>query len=146
MSAAMHLVRRFVGSLGSAEPSAADLELVRVHLAPGELRCWQAMPVQDRRHSVLVARRFLERRPTAERAEVAGALLHDVGKQQARLGTFMRVLATVVGPRTARFRMYHDHETLGAAMLAQAGSDPATVELVLGSGPAAAALRDADEV
>jgi hypothetical protein len=77
---------------------------------------------------------------------VAGALLHDVGKQVAALGTFTRVVATVVGPRTDRFRQYHDHEPLGAAMLADTGSDPGTVELVLCRGPWAATLRAADDI
>jgi hypothetical protein len=104
------------------------------------------MAAQDRRHSVEVARRFLVRRPTATPAEMAGALLHDVGKQVAGLGTFARVVATVVGPRTERFHQYHDHEALGAAMLADAGSDPVTIELVHGRGSAAADLRAADDV
>jgi hypothetical protein len=55
-------------------------------------------------------------------------------------------MATLVGPRTARFRQYHDHEALGASMLADAGSDPVTVELVQGRGSAAADLRAADDV
>ena len=80
------------------------------------------MTVQDRRHSILVARRFVEFAPEASRAEVAAALLHDVGKLASGLGTFARVVATVVGPRTDRFRPYHDHERLGAEMLAAAGS------------------------
>ena len=56
--------------------------------------------------------------PTATRAEMAGALLHDVGKIEAGLGTFGRVAATVVGPRTRRFRLYHDHEAIGAGLAA----------------------------
>ena len=61
----------------------------------------------------------LDRRPAADRAEVAGALLHDVGKVEAGLGTFGRVVATVVGPRTERFRTYHDHEAIGARLAAR---------------------------
>jgi hypothetical protein len=146
MSRVDHLVRRFFGSLSRAEPSGADVEWARHHLSDGEWRCWQGMQVQDRRHALAVARRFVAVREDASRAEIAAALLHDVGKQQAALGTVARVVATVVGPRTRRFRQYHDHEALGAAMLAGAGSDPLTVELVLGRGPAAAALRAADDV
>ena len=85
-------------------------------------------------------------RPDAARAEIAGALLHDVGKVEAGLGTFGRVAATVVGPRTARFRRYHDHEAIGARLAAAAGSDPVTVALIEGQGPAADALRAADDV
>jgi hypothetical protein len=141
-----HLARRFFGSWSRAEPAAADLEWVRGQLLPGELACWEAMAVQDRRHSVEVARRFVALRPAATRAEVAGALLHDVGKQVAALGTMSRVVATLVGPRTDRFRQYHDHEELGASMLAAAGSEPATVEVVAARGSAVDDLRRADDV
>jgi putative nucleotidyltransferase with HDIG domain len=76
------------------------------------------------------------------------ALLHDIGKVQAPLGTLMRVVATMVGPRTAAFRRYHEHETIGVAMLEQAGSDPTTVMLLRGQGDAqlVAALRRADAI
>ncbi len=77
---------------------------------------------------------------------MAGALLHDIGKLDSGLGTFGRVVATVVGPRTDRFRRYHDHERIGADLLAAAGSSAATLELVQGRGRAAAALAEADHV
>jgi CO/xanthine dehydrogenase Mo-binding subunit len=91
------------------------------------------MMVQDRRHSVMVGRRFVKHRPNALNSEIAGALLHDVGKSAARLGTFARVLATLVGPRTSRFRQYHDHEAIGAAMLRSINSDELTISMVEGS-------------
>ena len=77
---------------------------------------------------------------------MAGALLHDVGKVEAGLGTFARVAATVVGPRGRRFRLYHDHEAIGARLAEAAGADPVTVALIEGHGPAAADLRAADDV
>ena len=146
MTGVRHLARRWAGSLSTKEPRADDLAWARSFLADGEWDAWQAMTVQDRRHSLVVARRFVSLRPGASTSEVAGALLHDVGKQQSHLGTFGRVVATLVGRRGERFRAYHDHEALGAAMLAVLGSDPATVELVLGRGPAADALRRADDI
>ncbi|MDP2290371.1 MAG: hypothetical protein Q8M22_04240 [Actinomycetota bacterium] len=141
-----HLARRFFTSLSRRPPSAADTSWALAQLLPGESALWQSMPVQDRRHSLLVARRFVADGPAPERAEVAGALLHDVGKREAGLGTFSRVVATIVGPRTARFRAYHDHEAIGARLAADAGSDPVTVELIRGRGPAADRLRTADHV
>jgi hypothetical protein len=141
-----HLARRFWGSLSRQEPSATDVVWAQSHLLPREAALWSAMAVQDRRHSLLVARRFADRAPDATSPEVAGALLHDVGKQVAALGTVARVVATVVGPRTERFRKYHDHERLGAEMLVAAGSDPLTVQLVLGQGGRADTLRWADDV
>jgi len=145
-SAAGHLVRRFVTSLSRREPDADDERWARSHLSPAEIELWARMAAADRRHGVTVARRFLAKRPEATPAEVAGALLHDVGKVQAGLGVAGRVVATVVGPRTARFRTYHDHESIGAALAAEAGSDSTTVALIRGEGPAAADLRSADDV
>jgi hypothetical protein len=77
---------------------------------------------------------------------VAGALLHDCGKVEAGLGTVGRVVATVAGPRSSRFRAYHDHEAIGARLAQAAGSDPATVALIEGQGPAVADLLAADDV
>ena len=82
------------------------------------------MPPADRRHAIDVGRRFVERRPSATRAEMAGALLHDVGKVQSGLGTWGRVAATLVGGRTRRFRQYRDHEQIGAQMAAHSGFRP----------------------
>ena len=141
-----HLTRRFRTSLSSAPPAPADVEWVRQFLVPAERELWARMAAADRRHSIEVARRFVARRPAATRSEIAGALLHDVGKVDAALGTFGRVLATVVGPRTARFRRYHDHEAIGAAMAADVGADAVTVALIEGQGSAAADLRAADDV
>jgi predicted HD phosphohydrolase len=143
---AVHLGRRFVTSLSRRPPSVADERWAEQWLSPGEVELWQAMPNPDRRHAVEVSRRFCARRPGATRAEMAGALLHDVGKVESGLGTVARVAATVVGPRTARFRTYHDHEAIGAQLAEAAGSDPVTVALIEGSGPAAADLRTADDV
>jgi hypothetical protein len=73
---------------------------------------------------------------------LAAALLHDVGKVEARLGTYGRVVATVsaavAGRDTAelwsrgrgftrRVGLYLRHPELGADLLALAGSDPLTV-------------------
>ena len=146
MSSIAHLARRFAGSLSRTEPAAPDLEWARSQLLAGEWEKWRAMAVQDRRHSIEVAQRLVARLPAVPRPVVAGALLHDVGKQLAGLGTIGRVVATMAGPRTVRFRRYHDHEQLGAAMLHDAGSDPLTVELVGGDGAWAAMLRAADDV
>lgn len=141
-----HLARRFKGSLSRQPPADADEAWARSLLDAAEAELWSRMTPADRRHSIEVAGRFASFRPAATRDELAGALLHDVGKVESGLGTWGRVAATVVGPRTRRFRTYHDHERIGAEWLAACGSDPSTVELVLGLGPAAADLRRADDV
>ena len=146
MSGVLHLARRFVGSLSSKSPVSADLVWVRQQLLPAERAMWERFGPADQRHTIAVARRFVAGRPEASRAEIAGALLHDVGKISSQLGTVGRVVATIVGPRTTRFRLYHDHESIGAEWCEEAGSDPVTIDLVRGLGPAAAALRAADDI
>jgi hypothetical protein len=140
----LHLARRFVTALPPTPPSPADEVWADRHLLVGERALWVQLSNQDRRHSIGVARRFAEARPSASRAEIAGALLHDVGKIECGLGTFGRVAATLVGPRTERFRLYHDHEEIGARLAATAGADPATVELVDERGPAYPTLKVCD--
>jgi len=131
-----HLAARFFGSLSGRPPDVDDEVWAEDHLLAGEVALWRRMSNQDRRHSAKVARRFVERRPSATRAEIAGALLHDVGKIECGLGTFGRVAASVAGPVTERFRIYHDHERIGSELAAAAGSDRATVDLIAERGPA----------
>lgn len=141
-----HLVRRFATSLSRRAPSPADDRWATDALVGAEVELWRRMTNADRRHAIEVTRRFVARRPAAGRAEIAGALLHDAGKVEAGLGPLARVAATVVGPRTPRWRTYHDHEAIGARLAEAAGSDPVTVALIDGRGPAAADLRAADDV
>ena len=96
-----HLVRRFVGSVSRREPDPADTAWVDSQLLAGESLLWHRMSVADRRHSIAVARRFESLGGPWSREEIAGALLHDIGKLESGLGTLARVAATVVGPRTA---------------------------------------------
>jgi hypothetical protein len=97
----------------------------------------------DRRHAVGVARRAAAALgDRADRPVVAAALLHDVGKVEAGLGTYGRVVATLAamaaGRETAgmwsegrgftrRVGLYLRHPDIGADLLALAGSDPVTV-------------------
>lgn len=141
-----HLARRYVASLSRRPPSAADAAWAESFLDPAELLLWRRLSNVDRRHAILVARRFVAAAPDAPSTAVSGVLLHDVGKLDTSLGTLARVAATLVGPRTARFRRYHDHERIGADMLRAAGSDPLTVATAAGEGPWAATLRAADDI
>ncbi|MCU1394605.1 MAG: hypothetical protein JWM34_3033 [Ilumatobacteraceae bacterium] len=144
-----HLARRFRGALSSAPPPAADDAWAVGLLTPGEAALWWRMQAQDRRHSIEVARRLADILDEPGRAAMAAALLHDVGKIESRLSTAERVVATVVGPRTARFASYHDHERLGVELLTAAGSAAETVSLIDGSSAdhvLLAALRRADDI
>jgi len=142
-----HLVRRAVTSFSNREPGHDAAQVAVECLLPAELELWSAMQSRDRRHSLEVLARFDRLAPHSSRAERAAALLHDVGKTESGLGWMLRIVATLVGPRGRRFRDYHDHESIGAAML-RGISDGRTVELVAGlaDDDVAGALSVADEI
>lgn len=142
-----HLVRRAVGSLSNATPSSDDLAVARSVLSEAEYALWCRMDGRDQRHSLVVLVRFDALIHGAPREWRAAALLHDVGKTASSLGWVMRVCATLLGRRGARFSTYHDHERIGVEMLTGI-SDPATIALLSDEGdPAAvAALRRADDI
>ena len=166
-----HLVRRFVGSLRPGGPKRTDEAWVETILLPGELELWRRMSGADRRHAAGVGRR-VERALGAEATApvLAAALLHDVGKISAGLGTYGRVVATLAGAAagrdsaaawsrrsgfTRRVGLYLRHPELGADLLALAGSDPLTVTWAREHhlppdrwtlpGPVADALKAADD-
>jgi len=141
-----HLARRFGGSISRRPPDRLDDAWATSFMTDAESVLWSTLSNVDRRHAIGVARRFVAGRPDATRDEMAAVCLHDVGKLGSGLGTFGRVLATLVGPRTARFRTYHDHEEIGARWLERAGSSASTVALVRRQGPAAGALEQADDI
>ena len=139
----VHRARRFFFSLWPVGPRGADAEWALAQLLPAEVELWRRMSGPDRRHAVGVARRA-ERAlgDEATRPVLAAALLHDVGKTVARLGTYGRVVATmcasVTGPEvhqmwvqgrgfTRRVGLYLTYPALGADLLAMAGSDELTV-------------------
>lgn len=136
-----HLVRRFFGSLRFGGPSDEDERWVSELLSPAELLLWQRMSDPDRRHGVGVARRVehLLAPDRADRAVLVAALLHDVGKTEAGLGTAGRVLATLCialversvasswsdyGGWRGRVGRYARHPDRGAELLSDAGSHP----------------------
>ena len=141
MAAIGHLTRRFAGMLSNRPVPVDDAAWVAAWLSAPELALWRSLSAADQRHSVMVARRFVAA-GRVDGDDVAAALLHDIGKLRSGLGTFGRVAATVVGPRTGRFRTYHDHELIGAAMLRDAGSSDRTVSLVDGTSTDTAVLAD----
>jgi hypothetical protein len=138
-----HLAKRFFGSVVARPLSAEQATWVASQLLPGEQALWNRQSTADQRHCYDVAQRVIELLgDDATRAVVAAALLHDIGKIDAGLGTFGRVAATVVGGvvpaerRTSwrdtdgvrgRFYRYLDHNDLGATLLTEAGSDALTI-------------------
>lgn len=143
-----HLVKRFTSSWSRKDVTEDELGMVRSVLTASEFNLWNQFSIADRRHSVEVTQRFAVLLPGATREQRAGVLLHDIGKIQSNLSTLMRVCATLVGPRTKRFRLYHQHEEIGITMLRHAGSH-ADVIAVLNqtcNAEVAAAFRSADNI
>ena len=143
-----HLVKRFTSSWSRKDVTEDELGMVRSVLTASEFNLWNQFSIADRRHSIDVAQRFAVMLPGASREQRAGVLLHDIGKIQSNLSTLMRVCATLVGPRTKRFRLYHQHEEIGITMLRHAGSH-ADVIAVLNqtcNAEVAAAFRSADNI
>lgn len=139
-----HLIRRWWGTIRAQPPTRSELDWVRTNLLPQEWTLWASMDWRDQSHSYQVARRFVEPmhgESPPSRAAIAAALLHDVGKVASDLTTFERVLATIIGGRSARFRAYFDHESIGLDMCRRAGSDPVTLALLAGEGDDATRRR-----
>lgn len=105
---------------------------------------WARMSNPDRRHAVAVARAVVaDLGDAATRPVRAAALLHDSGKVVSGLRTPSRVVATALwavvadavadrwiedgGPIRRRLGQYRRHPVIGAALLADSGSDPFTV-------------------
>jgi hypothetical protein len=105
-----HLVGRFLGSVLPTGPAKSAQSWANSHLLPAEVDLFASMSGPDRRHAIGVARRAIRLLDgsadtpahTPTRAFVAAALLHDVGKTEARLGTLGRVAATVVAVALGR--------------------------------------------
>ena len=116
------------------------------HLAAGERELWERMTAADRRHSIEVARRFVARRPAATHRRSPARCSTTSARSRPGWARSAASSPPSSGRATRRFRLYHDHEAIGARLAAAAGADPATVDLVAGHGAAAADLRAADDV
>ncbi len=115
------------------------------HLSKSELALFRRFGLADRRHSFRVMQSLAAAGHTEE-ALLAAALLHDVGKTKISAPLWARSLAVLGGkfaPRRAAawsreeqsgwrraFVIKEQHPAWGAAMVAEAGSDPLTVNLI----------------
>ncbi len=93
------LMARALGAWRGTQLDAADLAWAKAILTPAEFDLWAGQSAHDQRHTIDVARR-VERRlaSTAHAGDTlwpAVALLHDVGKREADLALFERVVATL---------------------------------------------------
>lgn len=134
---AKHRVQRFFGSLRPRPVDDADVTFVKLTLTPSELAEWEQLSRADKAESLATARRTAHALgPEADDTWLAVALLHDVGKTDADLGTFGRVGATMIAAVVSHGRARHyggavgryvSHDDLGAARLRAAGARPEAV-------------------
>jgi hypothetical protein len=155
-----HLAIRFLGALVPFGPRQSSERWALDQLSPSERSLFTAMSGPDRRHAIGVAHRALhlaasDRSMPRTQAVMlppgfaAAALLHDVGKIEARLGTFGRVFATVAAMaigrdqvvtwdhpsnpsgrlqrQKAKMARYLRHDAIGAELLEQGSSEAFTV-------------------
>ena len=141
----VHRVRRFFASIVPGRPSDDDLAWAGSFLSEDEQRLFAKMAATDQRHLVGVAkaveRHGVDGQPP-QKWVMAAALLHDVGKTVAGLGTYGRVVATLseaVGGAsmanawtessgfTRKVGLYLKYPGLGADLLQLADSDELVV-------------------
>ncbi len=120
-----------------------DREELARWLPPRAVALWQRQPLRDQAHSLRVLRRLQTEGFTAPPL-MAAALLHDVGKTEAPLRLWHRVVwvllkrccpawqSWLIHPRGWRrpFWALAEHPALGAALARQAGCDEETAWLI----------------
>jgi hypothetical protein len=171
-----HLSGRFVRALWPGRARAEDVAWAEVVLPPAAYSQWKLQPEHDKRHTIRVAREVetqLVGTPFAgDPRWLSAALLHDIGKLDARLGVYGRVVATVSGAVggpamadawsersgfTRRVGLYLRHPELGADRIRLAGGpeeaaqwaavhhDPSSWGTLTIPEPVVAALAAADD-
>jgi putative nucleotidyltransferase with HDIG domain len=126
-----HLARRFFGSIRARRPGPADQSLVADLLTPAESEVFWSQPVPDLAHAIRMASAVQSLHP--ERSDlIRAALLHDVGKRKARIGTMLRSLATASAivriPTAGGMARYLRHGEIGARELEELGCEALVVQ------------------
>lgn len=128
-----HLSSRFFDVLLSRRLDAAERATVETWLAPDLADVFFAQPGPDQRHGYEAGLNVVA--AGAEPDVVVAAAMHDVGKRQARLGIFGRVIASLLImaglPLGRRMRLYRDHGMTAAAELAALGAPPLAIDFAL---------------
>jgi hypothetical protein len=135
-----HLAGRFTRALWPGPPRADDVEWVQGVLTSDLFVQFRRQPNHDQRHAIGVARDVQARLAGTEYADdprwISAALMHDIGKLDAHLGVYGRVVATVSGAIaghdmaarwsakrgfTRRVGLYLRHAELGGVRIRLAG-------------------------
>jgi len=126
-----HLTRRFFGSIRARRPGPADQSLVAKLLTSAESEVFWSQPVPDMAHAVRSARAVQRLEPDRDDLRRA-ALLHDVGKRQADIGTILRSIATACAllriPTGGGMGRYLRHGEIGAQELEELGCEALVVQ------------------
>ncbi|NLA36625.1 MAG: hypothetical protein GX868_13215 [Actinobacteria bacterium] len=140
-----HRIPRFFVSLAPVAPASEDLQWALARLNERERALFTRMSNQDQRHAIRVARRTEASYDLVEPSldvALAAALLHDIGKVSAGLGTYGRVVAALCEAAggadmaeiwqqrpgiTRRIGMYLRYTEIGVDLLRLAESDPVVV-------------------
>jgi putative nucleotidyltransferase with HDIG domain len=116
----------------------ADRQEALSQLEPALGALFLRLAARDQLHGLRVMRRLGDAEPVLRQA----ALLHDVGKIEAPMGTAGRslvvlaratgtvILLTRVPGLGPRVRRYLEHPRIGAELLRQAGADSSLIEIV----------------
>ena len=146
----LYRARQFFASL---RPRIGDDERREAiaYLGEGQSPLFEAMALPDQRHCLDVFQ-ALRRQGHDDRDLLTAALLHDVGKENARLGQRVAyVLLQALSPRLlARLpglAALHRHAERGGGLAAGAGATEAVVRLIRGdpADPRSALLQAADD-
>jgi putative nucleotidyltransferase with HDIG domain len=129
-------------------------------LTGAEYRLYRRLDRRDRAHACAVARRLLTLYSDASPKLRRAALLHDIGKVEARYNPWLRILVALYTPERVaaeprfsgvrgawQLKRHHDH--YGAALISSAGGDARVAEIVArhhrpGKDAEALRLREAD--
>jgi len=119
-----HLVGRFFGHIRAESPGPEDQSFVHEYLNARCAEMFWSQSFPDQRHAVDVARRVSMMLP-GDPGAVEAALVHDIGKREARIGPVSRSIATLLDtarlPMTTRMRIYRDHGRRGSFEIEGAG-------------------------
>ncbi len=128
-----HLAARFFDVLTARPLSPAERDLLGTWLRDREVAIFTTQADADQRHGLECGLDVATLHPD-RRDLIRAAILHDVGKRHAGLGTIGRVFASVAArlhlPLRGRFALYARHGALGAEELERLGAEAFVIDFV----------------
>ena len=129
-----HLVRRFFDTLFSRALLSSEIAAIDDWLSTEESAVFYSQSVVDQRHGYHAALSVIAA-GVGDTTTIRAALLHDIGKRDARIGILGRSIASLLiglgWPMTKRMALYRDHGESGSRELAELGCEPLVIEFAL---------------